>query len=100
MKWQKYEKYKQILSIAAELNRARNIFKWNNLDEVKRCYERAYELLDLTITDPRWKNGLKELLRFREIMGELYLKPNLELNDKLYKILLKFDSRAYNLLNR
>lgn len=97
-KWQKYEKYKQILSIAVEFNRAKNINSWDNTNEVKNCYERAYELLDLTIEDPRWQNSLKELLRFREIMGELYLKPNLELNNKLYKILLTFEPKAYNMM--
>ncbi|MEW6408277.1 MAG: hypothetical protein AB1465_06350 [Patescibacteria group bacterium] len=97
-RWQKFEKYKQILSIVVEFQRAESAAKRKNNNEVRLCYERAYELLDLTIEDPRWKHNLKELLRFREIFGELYLKPNLELNQKLYKILLAFNSKAYNLL--
>lgn len=99
-KWQRYKKSQQILSIAAEFNRAKNIISWGDIKKVKQCYERAYELLYLTIADPRWKNGLKELLRFKEIMGELYLKPNLKLNNKLYKILISLNSQSYNLLNK
>lgn len=41
--------------------------------EVAQCYERAMELLDLCTADPKWRSRLTELLRFREILGELYL---------------------------
>jgi hypothetical protein len=32
-----------------------------------------WELLDLCTADPKWRSRLTELLRFREILGELYL---------------------------
>ena len=38
-----------------------------------QCYERAFELLDLCAMDQKWRARLKELLRFREMLGELYL---------------------------
>lgn len=34
---------------------------------------RAFELLDLTISDPRWVNRLKELVRAREVLGDAVL---------------------------
>lgn len=99
-KWQKYEKSKQILSIAAEFNRAKNMIKWQKFEEARNCYERTYELLDMTIVDPRWRHKLKELLRFREILGNVYLAPAAQLNEKLYQTLLKLNSEAYSLLNK
>lgn len=32
--------------------------------------QRAFELLDLTIQDPRWRGRLKELVRVREVLGD------------------------------
>lgn len=43
-----------------------------NFDEVKNCYLRAIELLDMTVGDQKWKNGWKELLRFKELLGKAY----------------------------
>ena len=34
----------------------------------RRALERALELLDLTIADPRWRDRLKELTRAREVL--------------------------------
>ena len=34
---------------------------------------RALELLDLTISDPRWKNRLKEIVRARELLCDAVL---------------------------
>lgn len=33
----------------------------------------AFELLDLTISDPRWRKRLKELVRARELLGDAIL---------------------------
>lgn len=72
--------------IANELNRAKNWIEKNDLEEVKNCYERALELLDLTVEITRNKNRLKEYLRLREMMGKLYLekKGDLKFNSQLF----------------
>ena len=74
--------------IANELNRAKNWLEKKDLEEVKNCYERALEFLDLTIAVTKNKNRLKEYLRLREIMGKLYLekKGNLKFNSQLLAI--------------
>ncbi|MBI5135343.1 hypothetical protein HZA86_03885 [Candidatus Uhrbacteria bacterium] len=38
---------------------------------------RAFELLDLTISDPRWSKRLKELVRVREVFGDALLGGNM-----------------------
>jgi hypothetical protein len=100
-KWSCYSKGKQILMIANELNRAGNwIEKCQNF-EVNQCYERAFELIDLTIEDNKWKNGLKELLRFREVLAALYIQENKDvtMNKKAYEVLLTLSSESYNILH-
>ncbi|HCA67194.1 MAG: hypothetical protein A2249_04270 [Candidatus Jacksonbacteria bacterium RIFOXYA2_FULL_44_7] len=42
-------------------------------EDQKRCIERAYELVDLTVADPKWRGRSKELLRIREMLGEEYI---------------------------
>ncbi|MFA6924289.1 MAG: hypothetical protein WC223_08555 [Bacteroidales bacterium] len=48
-KWSVYSKAQQILMIANELNRAKNMPEKNKINETNLCYERAFELIDLTV---------------------------------------------------
>ncbi|MBC8525629.1 MAG: hypothetical protein ISS28_02020 [Candidatus Cloacimonetes bacterium] len=101
-KWNKFSKSQQILMIANELNRAKNWIIKGDLDEVNNCYERAFELLDLTISLTTRKNLLKELLRFREIFALQYLnaknpediQKNFMQNQKLFNVLLSLNKVA------
>jgi len=75
-KWNGFPLDRQILMIGSEFARAKNLRRDNVLGEVIQCYERAFELLDLCAMDPKWRSRLNELLRFREILGELFLNPS------------------------
>lgn len=99
-KWQQFPFHKQILMIANELNRAKNWIIKNDPQEVKNCYERAFELIDLTAAVSTNRNLLKELLRFREIFAKLYLEKrvNGEMNRKLFDVLLLLNKDSYNTL--
>lgn len=101
-KWKRFPVYKQLLMIANELNRAKNWILKNDYQEVKNCYERAFELIDLTVSVSVGKRILKELLRFREVFAEFYLKKtnDIVINQKLYNTLLLLDKESYNLLRR
>jgi len=72
--------------IANELNRAKNWIAKNDLEGVNNCYERALELLYLTIEITKDKNRLREYLRLQEMMGKLYIEKNgnLKLNNQLF----------------
>jgi hypothetical protein len=100
-KWSCYSKGQQILMIANELNRAGNWIEKHQNFEVNQCYERAFELIDLTVEDTKWKNGLKELLRFREVLATLYIQENKDdaMNKKVYDVLLTLSSESYNILH-
>lgn len=97
-KWQKFPRFQQLLMIGTEFGRAKDLLRDNYYKDVMDCYDRAYELIDLTIED---SNGLfqKELLRLREYFGNLYLRPNIRLNNQLYRFLLTLDQKAYNCID-
>jgi len=65
-KWQKLSLAEQLGNIGSEVSRA---FQWQNKDE--KLYggatNRALELFDLTLEDPRWKGRLREIARAREV---------------------------------
>ena len=73
-KWQGFSKEDQILNIGAEFARAKNGLVRNDDKQVLDCLNRAFELLDLTINDPRWHRGLNELLRIRDVLAQFYIQ--------------------------
>lgn len=66
-KWSKLSLAEQLGNIGSEVDRA---LKWKNKDQAKfqKAFERALELLDLTVQDSRWKNRLSEIVRAREVL--------------------------------
>lgn len=68
-RWNSFSKRDQILNIGAELQRAKN---WLEEKQVMNCLDRAFELLDLTLNDKRWKK--RELFLLREALAGFYSK--------------------------
>lgn len=64
--WQKLSLAEQLGNIGNEVSRA---IKWRDRDQkyYENTVERALELFDLTIGDPRWIKRLKEIVRAREV---------------------------------
>lgn len=99
-KWSKYSTDRQIFMIANEFNRLMNgIRDFLPFDALRETIERAFELLDLTISS---QEGFfrYELLRFREIFGNFYLLSREELQNSLpeigqfYRVLLFMNSKT------
>ena len=99
-KWSDRTKAQQILMIANELNRANNFIKSVQPDSVNLCYERAFELIDLTSSDIKWKGRIKEFRRCRELLAEQYMneKKDKKVNKQLYMGLLRLSPEAYKIL--
>lgn len=78
-RWHGFSIFEQMGQVGSEVDRA---LHWKNKgDEVgaKRALERALELLDFTIADPRWravKGRLKELTRAREVLCDFFYGEN------------------------
>ena len=66
-RWQSFSLMEQLGNVGSDVARAA---RWYEKDQ-QRCqqaFERALELLDLTIADERWKGRRKELTRARELL--------------------------------
>ena len=73
-RWFTFSLAAQLGNVGSEYERALNWKKRGDKDRFEHAFARLLELLDLTISDPRWKNHrLKELTRLREVIcDELY----------------------------
>ncbi|MCX6280755.1 MAG: hypothetical protein NTU51_02205 [Bacteroidetes bacterium] len=97
-KWFSFPRHQQLLMIANEMNRAQNALLKNESDNAVHAWERSFELTDLTINDPKNVRYIKELLRFRELAGELFLNPSVQFNKQLMDGMISLDPKAYNSL--
>ena len=67
----------QLANIGSEVSRAR-IWQKKDKEIFNRAVDRALELFDLTLGDPRWRGRLREIARAREVFcdaisgGHLY----------------------------
>ena len=51
------------------------MLRWRGRDErlMNGAFERALELIDLTLADPRWRGRLREIARARELLCDAAL---------------------------
>ena len=65
--WRQRSLIEQLANVGSEVGRIR---KWQgrNPELCEKAFVRALELLDLTISDPRWKGRRKELTRARTFL--------------------------------
>jgi hypothetical protein len=65
--WGRLSLTEQLANVGTEVGRMR---RWRGGDErlAAGAFERALELLDLTLADPRWRGRLKEIARARELL--------------------------------
>jgi tetratricopeptide (TPR) repeat protein len=99
-KWKSFSLAQRILMVATEFLRAKSAIAKGDLREAIDSYERALELLDLTIATARG-NLLGELLRFREVLALSYYKKDFrqDVNQRLYEVLVSLNKDAYNMVN-
>jgi hypothetical protein len=100
-RWSSFTRGQQILMIGSELERVKSRLLNNDRENINPCYERIFELVDLTIEDKKWENKLGELLRFREVIGELYMQKekDFELNLLAYNTLICLSPQSFNVFH-
>jgi hypothetical protein len=75
-RWHQMSLAEQMGNIGSEVDRIASWKKKGNEDYARNALYRSLELLDLTIADPRWRYRLKEILRVREFLCDMYLGDN------------------------
>ena len=74
--WNKFSFFEQMANTGSEIERT---IKWknrNNKEYANLAFERALELLDLTIADEKNKTRLKEIVRVREALADYFVFDN------------------------
>ncbi|MCL5734870.1 MAG: hypothetical protein M1274_04670 [Actinobacteria bacterium] len=75
-RWLTLSLLEQLANTGSEVERA---LKWAEKGNPEYCtlaIERALELLDLTIADPKNRHRLKEITRLREVLLDYFFGPN------------------------
>ena len=85
-RWYKLTFIEQMANIGSEIERTINWKNKNNPDYSGLAFDRALELLDLTISDKNNVSRLKELVRVRETLADYFAFNNIyKSNDDLWK---------------
>lgn len=80
-RWFELSLVEQMANVGSEVIR---MLKWQkkNSRYAQLAFERALELLDLTIQDTKNKKQLKEIVRVREVLADFYFENNYQSNEK------------------
>jgi hypothetical protein len=87
-RWSKFSRDQQVLMIANEMNRAGKLFGPKDRGRLAHAYERVLRLADLTAEAQPSRSLRRELLRWRELAGAVYLEPDEEQHRALFRVLL------------
>lgn len=87
-RWVELDRDRQLLSIANEMNRASKLFAAGDRERLANAYERVLRLADLTVEVQPSRSLRRELLRWRELAGAVYLEPDADAHRELFRALL------------
>lgn len=75
-RWNDFSLMEQMAHIGSEVERTMAWRQKNNPEYSRMAFERALELLELTIADPQNRRRLKELTRLREALLDYFMGDN------------------------
>jgi hypothetical protein len=75
-RWRSLPLIEQLANTGSEIERALNWAAKGNAEFSALAVDRALELLDLTIADPKHRHRLKELTRLREALADYFFGSN------------------------
>jgi len=94
-RWHGFSLAMQMGNIGSEVNR---LMQWKGKDAIRASASlgRALELIDLTISDPRWKHRVGEFLRLREVVADAAQDaPSFSVSTDMFKnYFLHFSTRS------
>jgi hypothetical protein len=75
-RWFTLSLVEQLANVGADIGRTISWRKKGSKEYSEKAFERALELLSLTIQDPKHKGRLKELVRMREVLIDYFMYDN------------------------
>lgn len=75
-RWFKFSLVEQLANVGMDIDRTIRLRNKGDLEASKQAFERALELLSLTILDPKHKGRLRELTRVREALIDYFVYDN------------------------
>ncbi len=75
-RWQTFSLAAQLGNIGSEIERGLRALTRHNATEQNLALDRALELFDATISDPRWNQRTRELTRAREVVCDYFYGGN------------------------
>jgi hypothetical protein len=87
-RWAAFDFGRQVLMIANELHRAAKLTAEADLERRRSSLERVYALVDLTVAANPRPARRRELLRWRELLGDAYLAVDPRRDRSLLRALL------------
>lgn len=99
-KWFTMSFAEQMGNVGSEVGRASNWQKKGQAEMSGKALDRAFDLLDLTIADNRWRGARKELCRAREVLADTFLGDRIygDTPEKLEKYFFEFALAARNIV--
>ena len=76
-RWNQYSLFEQMANIGSEVFRALKRGSKGEPRSSRLAFERALELVDLTVEDPKSSDRLKEILRVRECLVDYFAGDNI-----------------------
>lgn len=81
-RWKRFSLAEQMANIGSEVERAISWKEKGNDVYSRRAFERALELLDLSISSTRNYHELRELTRLREVLVDYFIGENIYSSSK------------------
>lgn len=75
-RWQTFSLVMQLANVGSEVGRALKAKEKGDGQQLQRCLDRALELIDLTIADPKHRTRLREICRLREVICDYFFGGN------------------------
>ena|SRR3990167_4084585 len=75
-RWFKFSLIEQMANIGSDVIRSINWKNKNDPENSRLAIERALELIDLTVSDPKNRKRLREVLRVREALVDYFIFDN------------------------
>ena len=99
-RWARYPRGQQILMIANEMNRASKLLGAEDRERLRGSYERVLALTDLTIRVNDARSLRRELLRWRDLVAELYIAAEADpvAHGAMFRALLQLHPEAWKQL--